>query len=166
MSAGDQFELIIGLEIHVQLQTKTKLFCGCETKFGEAPNSLTCHVCTGMPGALPVLNQTALDLAIKAGLALNCSIERNTKWDRKNYFYPDLPKGYQISQFDRPICYDGYVDIVDAKGNLTAKRVRIQRAHLEEDAGKSNHDESGQGGVSRIDLNRAGTPFARNCDPP
>ena len=159
MTATGNYELIIGLEIHVQLQTATKLFCGCETRFGEPANTLTCHVCTGMPGALPVLNQTALDLAIKAGLALNCSIERNTKWDRKNYFYPDLPKGYQISQFDRPICYDGYVDVVDAKGKLTNKRVRIQRAHLEEDAGKSNHDESGQGGPSKIDLNRAGTPL-------
>ena len=159
MTTSAEYELIVGLEIHVQLQTETKLFCGCATQFGAPANTLTCHVCTGMPGALPVLNQSALDLAIKAGLALNCSIERNTKWDRKNYFYPDLPKGYQISQFDRPICHDGFLDVVDAKGKATGKRVRIERAHLEEDAGKSNHDESGQGGQSKIDLNRAGTPL-------
>ena len=153
------YDVIIGLEIHVQLQTETKLFCGCETRFGAEPNTLTCHVCTGMPGALPVLNESALTLAIKAGLALNCNIERNTKWDRKNYFYPDLPKGYQISQFDRPICYDGFLDVVNSKGQSTGQRIRIERAHLEEDAGKSNHDESGKGGDSKIDLNRAGTPL-------
>ncbi|MEM9413286.1 MAG: Asp-tRNA(Asn)/Glu-tRNA(Gln) amidotransferase subunit GatB [Planctomycetota bacterium] len=153
------FELIIGLEIHVQLQTKTKLFCGCSTIFGGAPNSQTCHICTGMPGALPVLNERALHLAIKTGLALNCKIEQQTKWDRKNYFYPDLPKGYQISQLDRPICYDGHVDLVDNKGVPTGEQVRIERAHLEEDAGKSTHDESGAGRDSKIDLNRAGTPL-------
>lgn len=150
---------IIGLEIHVQLQTDSKLFCGCSTAFGSPPNTQTCFVCTGMPGALPVLNQKALELSIKTGLALNCKIERNTKWDRKNYFYPDLPKGYQISQFDRPICYDGFLELVDEQGTKTGRQIRIERAHLEEDAGKSNHDESGQGGDSRIDLNRAGTPL-------
>ncbi len=154
-----QTTTIIGLEIHVQLQTESKLFCGCSTQFGAAPNTQTCFVCTGMPGALPVFNARALDLAIKTGIALNCSIERNTKWDRKNYFYPDLPKGYQISQFDRPICYDGFLELVDSKGVATGKKVCIERAHLEEDAGKSNHDETGQGGNSRIDLNRAGTPL-------
>ena len=154
-----EYTTIIGLEIHVQLQTETKLFCGCSVKFGSAPNTQTCMVCTGMPGALPVLNEKALELAIKAGLALNCKIEQHTKWDRKNYFYPDLPKGYQISQFDRPICFDGYLELVDEKGRPVTGRVRIERAHLEEDAGKSNHDESGQGGDSRIDLNRAGTPL-------
>ena len=159
MTEAPDYEVIIGLEIHVQLQTQTKLFCGCETIFGAEPNTRTCHVCTGMPGALPVLNRRALHLAIKAGLAINCQIQRNTKWDRKNYFYPDLPKGYQISQFDRPICYDGFVDVVNTKGRPTGDRVRIERAHLEEDAGKSNHDESGQGGNSKIDLNRAGTPL-------
>ena len=151
--------VIIGLEIHVQLQTQSKLFCGCSTKFGSQPNTQTCHVCTGQPGALPVLNRRALQLAIKTGLALNCQIERNTKWDRKNYFYPDLPKGYQISQFDRPICYDGKIELLDADRTPTGKFVRIERAHLEEDAGKSNHDESGQGRDSKIDLNRAGTPL-------
>ena len=154
-----EFELIVGLEIHVQLQTETKLFCNCSTQFGPEPNTQTCHVCTGMPGALPVLNELALKLAIKTGLALGCQIERSTKWDRKNYFYPDLPKGYQISQFDRPICFDGSLEIVDGKGLSTGKKIRFERAHLEEDAGKSTHDESGQGGVTRIDLNRAGTPL-------
>ena len=156
---SDGFKTIIGLEIHVQLQTESKLFCGCSTEFGSAPNTHTCFVCTGMPGALPVLNEKALELSIKTGLALNCKIQRNTKWDRKNYFYPDLPKGYQISQFDRPICYEGFVDLVDDQGTRTGQRIRIERAHLEEDAGKSNHDESGQGGDSKIDLNRAGTPL-------
>lgn len=158
-SEQQEFEVIIGLEIHVQLQTETKLFCSCSTQFGAEPNTQTCHVCTGMPGALPVLNEHALKLAIKTGLALGCQIERSTKWDRKNYFYPDLPKGYQISQFDRPICFDGALAIVDSKGVSTGKQVRFERAHLEEDAGKSTHDESGQGGASRIDLNRAGTPL-------
>ena len=158
-STKQPFEVIIGLEIHVQLRTESKLFCGCSTKFGAPPNTQTCHVCTGMPGALPVLNRHALELAIKTGLALNCQIERATKWDRKNYFYPDLPKGYQISQFDRPICFEGVIDVVDNKGVATGKQVRNERAHLEEDAGKSTHDESGQGGVSKIDLNRTGTPL-------
>ena len=156
---NSQPQVVVGLEIHVQLQTATKLFCSCSTQFGSPPNTQTCHICTGMPGALPVLNKRALELAIKTGLALDCQIERKTKWDRKNYFYPDLPKGYQISQFDRPICYDGHLDIVDAQGVATDRRVRIERAHLEEDAGKSNHDESGAGGDSKIDLNRAGTPL-------
>ena len=156
---ASEYQVIIGLEIHVQLQTQSKLFCGCSTKFGSAPNTQTCHVCTGQPGALPVLNRRALELAIKTGLALDCQIERETKWDRKNYFYPDLPKGYQISQFDRPICFQGKLELMDSDRNPTGKFVRIERAHLEEDAGKSNHDESGQGGDSRIDLNRAGTPL-------
>ena len=150
---------IIGLEVHVQLQTKSKLFCGCSTLFGQEPNTQTCPVCTGMPGSLPVLNQHALKLSIKTGLALNCEIARHTKWDRKNYFYPDLPKGYQISQLDQPICGVGYLDISDADGAFEPKRIEIERAHLEEDAGKSSHDESGRGGKSKIDLNRTGTPL-------
>lgn len=155
----DDVEVIIGLEVHVQLDTRSKLFCGCSTEFGAPPNTQTCPVCTGMPGSLPVINQQALRLAIKTGLALNCEIARNTKWDRKNYFYPDLPKGYQISQFDHPICGAGYLDIVDAKERFQPRRVRLERAHLEEDAGKSIHDESNQGDKSRIDLNRTGTPL-------
>jgi len=150
---------IIGLEVHVQLQTKSKLFCGCSTQFGQEPNTQTCPVCTGMPGSLPVLNEHALKLSIKTGLALNCEIAKHTKWDRKNYFYPDLPKGYQISQLDKPICGVGYLDISDADGTFEPKRIEIERAHLEEDAGKSSHDESGRGGKSKIDLNRTGTPL-------
>jgi aspartyl-tRNA(Asn)/glutamyl-tRNA(Gln) amidotransferase subunit B len=150
---------IIGLEVHVQLKTESKLFCGCSTQFGQEPNTQTCPVCTGMPGSLPVLNKEALKLSIKTGLALNCEIAKHTKWDRKNYFYPDLPKGYQISQFDKPICGVGYLDISDSDGAFEPKRVEIERAHLEEDAGKSSHDESGKGGKSKIDLNRTGTPL-------
>jgi aspartyl-tRNA(Asn)/glutamyl-tRNA(Gln) amidotransferase subunit B len=149
---------IVGLEVHVQLQTASKLFCGCTTAFGGPPNTQTCVVCTGMPGSLPVLNRQALRLAIKTGLALNCAIARVTKWDRKNYFYPDLPKGYQISQFDKPICGEGRLQISDAKNSFEPKEVRIERAHLEEDAGKSIHDDRG-GGESKIDLNRTGTPL-------
>ena len=152
-------QVIIGLEVHVQLDTRSKLFCNCSTEFGAPPNTQTCVVCTGMPGALPVINEQALKLAIKTGLALNCNIARYTKWDRKNYFYPDLPKGYQISQFDKPICGAGYLDIADAKGAFDPRRVQLERAHLEEDAGKSIHDESSQTGKSKIDLNRTGTPL-------
>ena len=155
----DQVTTIIGLEVHVQLDTVSKLFCGCSTQFGGEPNTQTCMVCTGMPGTLPVLNQRAVDLAIRTGIALNCEIARHTKWDRKNYFYPDLPKGYQISQFDQPICGEGWLEISDAKGAFEPRRVRLERAHLEEDAGKSVHDESGRGGNSKIDLNRTGTPL-------
>ncbi len=159
MAIETNYETIVGLEIHVQLQTESKLFCSCSTEFGAPPNTQTCLVCAGLPGALPVLNRKALQLAIKAGLALNCDIERQTKWDRKHYFYPDLPKGYQISQFDQPICSGGYLELVDAQGQTTGDRVRLERAHLEEDAGKSLHDESSAGGHTRIDLNRAGTPL-------
>ena len=152
-------KLIIGLEVHVQLKTESKLFCGCSTQFGSSPNTQTCPVCTGMPGTLPVLNEKALALSIKTGLALNCEIARYTKWDRKNYFYPDLPKGYQISQFDKPVCGEGFVDVKIPKSDEPARKIRLERAHLEEDAGKSVHDESGKGGVSKIDLNRTGTPL-------
>ena len=150
---------IIGLEVHVQLDTQSKLFCSCSTAYGAEPNTQTCPVCTGQPGTLPVINETALKLAIKTGLALNCDIERSTKWDRKNYFYPDLPKGYQISQFDKPICGLGHLRISDPKGAFEARDIALERAHLEEDAGKSVHDESGRGGDSKIDLNRTGTPL-------
>ena len=152
-------KLIVGLEVHVQLKTESKLFCGCSTQFGSDPNTQTCPICTGMPGTLPVLNEKALQLSIKTGLALNCEIARYTKWDRKNYFYPDLPKGYQISQFDKPVCGEGFVDVKIPKSDQPARKIRLERAHLEEDAGKSVHDESGKGGVSKIDLNRTGTPL-------
>jgi aspartyl-tRNA(Asn)/glutamyl-tRNA(Gln) amidotransferase subunit B len=150
--------VVIGLEVHVQLDTKSKLFCGCSTEYGAPPNTQTCPVCTGMPGSLPVINERALHLAVKTGIALNCEIATYTKWDRKNYFYPDLPKGYQISQFDKPICGPGELTVTDAKESFPPRRVRIERAHLEEDAGKSVHDDAGRG-KSKIDLNRTGTPL-------
>lgn len=153
------YSLIVGLEVHVQLATQSKLFCGCPTVFGAAPNTQVCPVCLGLPGALPVLNRQAVELAIRTGLALNCHIAEITKWDRKNYFYPDLPKGYQISQFDQPICGEGYLDFPSPDQPDKVQRVRLIRAHLEEDAGKSVHDELHGRAESRIDLNRTGTPL-------
>jgi aspartyl-tRNA(Asn)/glutamyl-tRNA(Gln) amidotransferase subunit B len=153
---ADPYRIVIGLEVHVQLLTRTKLFCGCSTQFGLPPNSATCPVCIGMPGVLPVMNRRAFELALRAALALNCQIAPFTKWDRKNYYYPDLPKNYQISQYDLPFSHDGWLEI-ETKGG--AKRVGIIRVHLEEDAGKMLHDESGGGSDSRVDLNRAGTPL-------
>src|SRR5262245_7456264 len=150
------YAIVIGLEVHVQLLTRTKLFCGCSTEFGLPPNSATCPVCIGMPGVLPVMNRRAFELALKAALALNCKIAPFTKWDRKNYYYPDLPKNYQISQYDLPFSSDGYLEIETATG---AKRIGIIRAHLEEDAGKMLHDEQGGGRDSLVDLNRTGTPL-------
>jgi aspartyl-tRNA(Asn)/glutamyl-tRNA(Gln) amidotransferase subunit B len=148
--------IVIGLEVHVQLLTRTKLFCGCTTEFGLPPNSATCPICIGMPGVLPVMNRHAFELALKAALALNCQIASFTKWDRKNYYYPDLPKNYQISQYDLPFSRDGWLEIETAGG---PKRVGIIRVHLEEDAGKMMHDEQGGGRESLVDLNRAGTPL-------
>jgi aspartyl-tRNA(Asn)/glutamyl-tRNA(Gln) amidotransferase subunit B len=150
------YRTIIGLEVHVQLLTQTKLFCGCSTRFGLPPNSATCPICVGMPGTMPVMNRTAFRLALKAALALNCEIAPFTKWDRKNYYYPDLPKNYQISQYDLPFSHDGWLDIETAAG---AKKVGIIRAHLEEDAGKMLHDEAGAKRDSLVDLNRTGTPL-------
>src|SRR5947208_2357591 len=151
-----EYRIVIGLEVHVQLLTRTKLFCGCSTQFGLPPNSATCPVCIGMPGVMPVMNRRAFDLALKAALALNCRIASFTKWDRKNYYYPDLPKNYQISQYDLPFSHDGWLEIETAADR---KRVRIIRVHLEEDAGKMLHDEKGGGRESLVDLNRAGTPL-------
>ena len=160
MSQND-YDLVMGLEVHVQLKTDSKLFCGCSTQFGAEPNSQTCPVCLGHPGSLPVINRKAVRLAVETGLALNCHIPKSTKWDRKNYFYPDLPKGYQVSQFDPPICGPGYLTI-DNEGE-SPRKIRITRAHLEEDAGKSMHDESSGNSNSKvdskIDLNRTGTPL-------
>ncbi|MHB8969049.1 MAG: Asp-tRNA(Asn)/Glu-tRNA(Gln) amidotransferase subunit GatB [Pirellulaceae bacterium] len=150
---------VIGLEVHVQLKTRTKLFCRCSTAFGASPNTQTCPVCIGLPGSLPVMNRQAFALAMKTALALHCEIPAFTKWDRKNYYYPDLPKGYQISQFDLPMSRDGYLDIRDPQGQFEPRRVRIIRAHVEEDAGKSMHDEVAGKADSRIDLNRTGTPL-------
>ena len=147
-----EFEPVIGLEVHVQMMTKTKCFCSCKVEFGAEPNSNVCPVCLGMPGSLPVLNKQALEYAIKASLALNCEVHELSVFARKNYFYPDLPKGYQISQYDKPLATDGYIDLkIDGK----TERVRIHRLHMEEDAGKTIH----KGKYSFVDLNRAGTPL-------
>jgi len=145
---------IVGLEIHVQLATKTKLFCGCKLGFGDPPNSNVCPVCLGMPGVLPVMNKTAYEYSVRTGLALNCQIARFTKWDRKGYYYPDLPKNYQISQYDLPMSFEGYIEIPLEDGST--KKIRIIRAHLEEDAGKNLHEGLDH---SRVDLNRTGTPL-------
>jgi aspartyl-tRNA(Asn)/glutamyl-tRNA(Gln) amidotransferase subunit B len=151
------YRYVIGLEVHVQLLTRTKLFCGCGTAFGLPPNTATCPVCLGLPGVLPVLNRRAFDLALRAAVALECTISRFTKWDRKNYYYPDLPKNYQISQYDLPLGEDGFLEIPTFSG---PKKIGIIRVHLEEDAGKMLHDEAGTGKDSRVDLNRTGTPLA------
>jgi aspartyl-tRNA(Asn)/glutamyl-tRNA(Gln) amidotransferase subunit B len=150
------YRTVIGLEVHVQLLTQSKLFCGCSTRFGLPPNSATCPVCIGMPGTLPVMNRHAFHLSVRAAIALNCRIASFTKWDRKNYYYPDLPKNYQISQYDLPFSKDGFLEIATEAG---AKRVGIIRVHLEEDAGKMLHDEQGGGTASKVDLNRTGTPL-------
>ena len=156
---SEPYEVIIGLEVHVQLLTESKLFCGCSTRFGSPANTQTCPVCIGMPGVLPVMNRKAFELGLKAALALDCTIAEFTKWDRKSYYYPDLPKGYQISQFDLPLGTGGHLPISDPKAEIEAKRVGIIRVHLEEDAGKSMHDEGAGVADSRIDLNRTGTPL-------
>lgn len=148
-----KYESVIGLEIHCELSTKTKIFCGCSTSFGADENTQCCPVCTGMPGALPVLNKKVVEYGIKAGLALNCAITPYGKNDRKNYFYPDLPKAYQISQFDLPLCHDGYLDI-QVKGEK--RRIGITRIHIEEDAGKLTHD---VGVYTGCDFNRCGVPL-------
>ena len=149
-----QYETVIGLEVHVELATRTKIFCGCSTTFGGAPNTHTCPVCTGMPGSLPVLNKKVVEFALKAGLATNCHINQYCKFDRKNYFYPDNPQNYQISQLYLPICYDGWVEIQTSAGK---KKIRIHEMHMEEDAGKLIHDEWED--CSLVDYNRSGVPL-------
>ena len=149
-----QYETIIGLEVHIELATKTKIFCGCSTEFGGAPNTHTCPVCTGMPGSLPVLNKSVVEFALKAGLATNCQINQYCKFDRKNYFYPDNPQNYQISQLYLPICHDGWVEIETSAGK---KKIRIHEMHMEEDAGKLIHDEWED--CSLVDYNRSGVPL-------
>jgi aspartyl-tRNA(Asn)/glutamyl-tRNA(Gln) amidotransferase subunit B len=162
---SDEITMIVGLEVHVQLLTDSKLYCGCKTKFGAPPNTQTCPICIGMPGTLPVMNRKAFSLALRAATALNCEIASFTKWDRKNYYYPDLPKGYQISQYDLPFSSGGHLMIEDpADGQL--KRIGITRVHLEEDAGKNMHDEQAGTGDSRVDLNRAGTPLCEIVSEP
>ena len=150
----EDYEVVIGLEVHAELSTKTKIFCSCPTEFGGEPNTHCCPICMAMPGTLPVLNEKVVEYAVKAGLATNCEISRDSKNDRKNYFYPDLPKAYQISQFDKPLCEKGYIEIETEEGT---KKIRLTRIHIEEDAGKLNHDEYGRG--SLVDLNRAGVPL-------
>jgi len=152
--AREDYEIVIGLEVHSELSTKTKIFCSCPTQFGGNPNSHCCPICMAMPGTLPVLNKKVVEYAIKAGLATNCEIARVSKNDRKNYFYPDLPKSYQISQYDMPLCAKGYIKV---ESENESKNIGITRIHIEEDAGKLNHDE--YGGGSLIDLNRAGVPL-------
>jgi aspartyl-tRNA(Asn)/glutamyl-tRNA(Gln) amidotransferase subunit B len=148
------YEVVIGLEVHAQLRTRSKMFCACGTQFGLPPNSQTCPICLGMPGTLPVVNKAAVEMAVRAGLALRCRIRAENRFARKNYFYPDLPKGYQISQYEAPICEDGSIEVAVGTGSKT---IRIRRAHLEEDAGKNVHETGAAG--SRVDLNRAGTPL-------
>jgi len=143
-----EFEPVIGLEIHVQMDTKTKMFCSCPVEFGAEPNTNVCPVCLGLPGSLPVINKRAVEFAIRAGLALNCQINTKSVFARKNYFYPDLPKGYQISQYEEPIAVNGWLEV-------GGKRIRIRRLHIEEDAGKNIHE----GSKTLVDLNRAGTPL-------
>ena len=150
----EDYEMVMGLEVHSELSTKTKIFCSCPTEFGGAPNTHVCPVCMAMPGSLPVLNEKVVEYAVKAGLATNCTIAKDSKNDRKNYFYPDLPKSYQISQFDKPLCENGYVEIETSQGT---KKIRLVRIHIEEDAGKLNHNP--YGGGTLVDLNRAGVPL-------
>ena len=159
-----KYEAVIGLEVHVQLLTKTKIFCGCSTQFGDAPNANTCPVCLGLPGTLPVLNKRAVELAMQAALALNCTVHEHSRFARKNYFYPDLPKGYQISQYELPLATDGHIDI-EVGG--AKKRIGITRLHLEEDAAKNLHEgfkDSATKGY--VDYNRCGTPLAEIVSEP
>ena len=149
-----QYETVIGLEVHVELATKTKIFCGCSTAFGGAPNTHTCPVCTGMPGTLPVLNKQVVEYAVAVGLATGCTITQYCKFDRKNYFYPDNPQNYQISQLYLPVCRDGFVEIETPAG---MKKIGIHEIHMEEDAGKLMHDEWED--ISLVDYNRSGVPL-------
>ena len=154
MSEG--WEAVIGLEVHVQLATSTKLFCGCPTRFGDPPNTNVCPVCVGHPGVLPVLNRDAVGLALALALACGCTVRRRSRFARKNYFYPDLPKGYQVSMYELPLCTGGHLDVlVDGQ----SKRIGLTRIHMEEDTGKNIHDAHGDS--SLVDFNRSGVPLDR-----
>ena len=153
--AREEYEAVIGLEVHAELSTKTKIFCSCPTKFGAKPNTQVCPICMALPGTLPVLNEKVIEYATKAGLATGCTISMDSKNDRKNYYYPDLPKSYQISQYDKPLCNHGFIEIED--DNENKKKIGILRIHIEEDAGKLNHDDIEEGTL--VDLNRAGVPL-------
>ena len=152
--AREDYEVVMGLEVHAELSTRTKIFCSCPTTFGAEPNTQVCPICMAMPGTLPKLNEKVVEYAVKAGLATNCEISRDSKMDRKNYFYPDTPRAYQISQYDKPLCKNGYIEIETSQGK---KRIGITRIHIEDDAGKLEHDNLGGGAL--IDLNRAGVPL-------
>ena len=156
-----QYETVIGLEVHVELASATKIFCGCSTKFGGAPNTHTCPVCTGMPGSLPVLNRQVVEYALALGLAANCGINQHCRFDRKNYFYPDNPQNYQISQLYVPICHDGWLMVDTSVGQ---KKIRIHEMHMEEDAGKLIHDEWED--CSLVDYNRSGVPLVEIVSEP
>src|SRR5215470_1344399 len=159
-----KYEAVIGLEVHVQLLTKTKIFCSCSTQFGDPPNTNTCPVCLGLPGTLPVLNKRAVEMGVRAALALNCTVNEHSRFARKNYFYPDLPKGYQISQYELPLAGHGWVDIDVAGGR---KRIGITRLHLEDDAAKNLHEGFSQSATKGyIDYNRGGTPLAEIVSEP
>ena len=163
--AVSDFDPVLGLEVHVELGTATKMFCGCATGFGAAPNTQTCPVCLGLPGALPVVNAVAIESAIRIGLALNCQIATRCRFARKNYFYPDMPKNFQTSQYDEPICFDGWLDVdVETDEGRRTFRVEIERAHMEEDTGKTSHQGGATGRIhgadySLVDYNRAGIPL-------
>ncbi|MBV9291560.1 MAG: Asp-tRNA(Asn)/Glu-tRNA(Gln) amidotransferase GatCAB subunit B, partial [Frankiales bacterium] len=157
-----RYDPVLGLETHVELGTRTKLFCGCSTVFGAEPNTQVCPVCLGLPGSLPVTNEAAIDFTIRIGLALHCSIAEWCRFARKNYFYPDMPKNYQVSQYDEPLCVEGYLDVVGPDGST--HRVEIERVHLEEDTGKTLHVGGATGRIhgathSLVDYNRAGIPL-------
>ncbi len=157
-----KWSVLVGMEVHLQLNTQSKMFCRCPVKFGAPPNTLACPVCLGMPGSLPVPNRDAMIMALALATALECDLAQSTKFDRKNYYYPDLPKGYQISQYDRPLATGGGLEIVTESGDV--KRIRLIRLHIEEDVGKSLHEDSS--GLSRVDFNRAGTPLVEIVSEP